>query len=140
MFGPNIDMLEIFNNFRAVVVARDPLDQYADRRAQDLKHWMTPGRFVSFYRQSREAFQARKSELPAELAQEVREVEFEQFVLNEGYCQGVIEWLLNGRRCRRVRRRFEPDRSAQNVGIHARLLTSDERKAIAKGLKRWRRS
>src|SRR5690606_19144105 len=29
MFGPNIDMVEIYSNFRLAVVVRDPLDQYA---------------------------------------------------------------------------------------------------------------
>jgi hypothetical protein len=140
VFGPNLDMLEIFSNFKAAVVARDPLDTYADRRAQDVKHWMTPGSFVSFYRGSREAFPTRKDELPPEQALAVREVEFEQFVLDETYRKNVIDWLLEGQRLRRVRSRFEPERSAKNVGIHERLLRGDEREVIERGLGKWRRS
>jgi hypothetical protein len=140
VFGLNLDMLEIFSNFKAAVVARDPLDTYADRRAQDVKHWMTPGSFVSFYRGSREAFHTRKNELPPEQALAVREVEFEQFVLDEAYRKNVIDWLLERQSVRRVRSRFEPEHSAKNVGIHERLLGGDEREVIEMALGKWRRS
>jgi hypothetical protein len=140
IFGSCIDMLEIFLNARAAVVARDPLDQYADRRAQDLKHWMAPGRFVPLYRDAREAFQARSKQLRPELAQDVREVEFERFVRDAAYRERVIEWLLEGQNVRRVRRRFEPERSVRNIGIHATLLASGEREVLEKDLKHWRRS
>src|SRR5690606_30430274 len=75
IFGSNIDMLEIFDNFRAAVVTRDPLDQFSDRRNQDLKHWMRAKRFVSTYRDSREAFQSRRMLLRAEQVDDVREIE-----------------------------------------------------------------
>jgi hypothetical protein len=140
IFGPCIDMLEIFHNARAAVVARDPLDQYADRRAQDLKHWMSPSRFAPLYRAAREAFQARSKQLRPELAQDVREVEFERFVRDAAYRESVIEWLLEGQNVRRVRRRFEPERSVKNIGIHAKLLEPVEREVLEKALKPWRRS
>jgi hypothetical protein len=140
IFGPHIDMLEIFRNARAAAVVRDPLDQYADRRAQDLKHWMAPSRFVPLYRRAREAIQAGTQRLQPELAQEVREVEFERFVRDAPYRESVIEWLLQGQNVRRVRRTFEPERSAKNIGIHAALLTPGERDLLEKALKQWRRS
>lgn len=141
VFGANVDMLEIFRNFRAAVVVRDPLDQYADRRAQDLKHWMTAGRFVPLYRQSRLAFHARKMELHPEQAGEIREIEFERFVRDEEYRESTIEWLLEGQKaCRGPVRRFWPERSARNIGIHAKLLAPGEREVLEKELKRWRRS
>ena len=140
VFGRNIDMLEVFSNFRAAVVIRQPLDQYADRRAKDLKHWMTPSRFVPFHCQSRQAFNSRRAQLPLEHAREVQEVEFERFVLNEPYRQSIISWLLEGRSTRRVRRRFQPERSAKNIGIHADLLTREECEVIEKELKRWQTS
>jgi hypothetical protein len=140
IFGPNIDMLEIFRNARAAVVVRDPLDQFADRRAKDLKHWMTPSRFVPLYRAAREAFTARRELLPPELAQEVREVEFERFVLDAPYRESVIEWLLEGQNVRRACHRFDPERSARNIAIHAKLLVPGEREVLEKALKQWRRS
>jgi hypothetical protein len=140
VFGPNLDMLEIFRNVKAAVVTRDPLDTYADRRAQDVKHWMSPGSFVSFYRGSRKAFHIRKDELPPEQSVAVREIEFEQFVLDESYRNDVLHWLLGGQSVRRVRSRFEPERSMKNVGIHKRLLEEDERNVIERDLKKWRRS
>jgi hypothetical protein len=139
VFGPNLDMLAIFRNFKAAVVVRDPVDTYADRRAQDLKHWMTPASFIAFYRSSREAFQARKNELPAEDAVAVREVEFERLVVDESYRKDIIDWLLDGQIGRRIRERFEPERSAKNVGINERLLSDCERRVIERYLGKWRR-
>jgi hypothetical protein len=139
VFGPNLDMLAIFCNFKAAVVVRDPADTYADRRAQDVKHWMTPASFIAFYRASREAFQTRKNELAAEQAVAVREVEFERLVLDETYRKDIIDWLLDGRNDRRIRERFEPERSAKNVGIHERLLSDSDRRTIDRHLGKWRR-
>ena len=140
VFGHNLDMLAIFHNFRAAVVVRDPLDTYADRRAQDVKHWMSLACFVPFYRSNRQAFQLRRNELAPNQADAVREVEFEHFVLDEAYRQTVIDWLLEGQQASRIRHRFEPARSAMNVGLHTRLLSGDERTAIEKELGQWRRS
>ena len=139
MFGMNIDMAEIFSNFKLAVVVRDPLDQYADRRVQDLRHWMTARRFVPFYRTSRKAFDRQKRLLPQNLAASVREVEFERFVLDEAYRRGVLDWLLEGQARRHVRRRFEPRRSARNIGIHTNLLNEAERNIIDSELRQWRR-
>jgi hypothetical protein len=77
--------------------------------------------------------------LPQNLAASVREVEFERFVLDEAYRRGVIDWLLEGQARRHVRRRFEPQRSARNIGIHANLLSDAERNIIDSELRRWRR-
>src|SRR5690606_20831955 len=107
-FGANIDMHEVFENFRAVVVARDPLDQFSDRRNHDLKHWMRAERFVSAYRDSRQAFRSRRSTLSSEQLDNVREIEFERFVLDEGFRQSTLDWILQGRSARRVHQRFEP--------------------------------
>src|SRR5690606_33486793 len=139
MFGPNIDMVEIFSNFRLAVVVRDPLDQYADRRAKDLKHWMHARRFVAFYRSSRKAFQQRKRELPAEYSKFVREVEFERFVLDTRYRDAVIEWMLQGAERRRTSRTFDPEGSKANIGIYRQVLTHDEADIIDRELRRWRR-
>lgn len=140
IFGPEIDMLAIFRNARAAVVVRDPLDQYADRRAHDIKHWMTPERFVRFYRDGRSAFARGLAKLEAEQVARVREVEFERFVRDARYREDVLAWLLDGRIERYESRRFDPERSAANIGIHAERLTDAERDAITKGLARWRRS
>ena len=140
VFGRDLDMLAIFRNFRAAAVVRDPLDTYADRRDQDLKHWMTPAGFVPFYRGSRQAIQRSRQALAPEQAAAVREVEFENFVLDEAYRQTVIDWLLEETRPRRIRNRFEPAKSALNVGLYRRLLSSDERAVIEKELGQWRRS
>jgi hypothetical protein len=67
-------------------------------------------------------------------------VEFEQFVLNEPYRRSIIDWLLEGVSAKRVRRRFEPERSAKNIGIHAERLEHRERELIETELRRWRRS
>jgi hypothetical protein len=138
IFGTNIDMLEIFLNARAAVVVRDPLDQFADRRANDLKHWMTPSRFVPLYRSAREAFHARKEQLVSAVAREVREVPFEKFVLDDTYRTDVIEWLLESQHLSRARSQFEAERSARNIGIHVRLLAPHEREVLERELQRWR--
>ena len=140
VFGRNLDMLAIFSNFKAAAVVRDPLDTYADRRDQDVKHWMTPSRFVPFYRSSRQAIQRGRNALAPNQADAVREVEFEHFVLDEAYRQTVIDWLLDEQQANRIRNRFEPAKSALNVGLHKRLLSGDEREDIEKELGRWRRS
>jgi len=140
VFGRNLDMLAIFSNFRAAAVVRDPLDTYADRRDQDWKHWMTPAGFVPFYRDSRQAIQRGRNALAPNQADAVREVEFEQFVLDEAYRQTVIDWLLEEQQVSRIRNQFEPAKSALNVGLHRRLLSSDECTAIEKELGQWRRS
>lgn len=140
MFGPNLDMVEIFANFRLAVVVRDPLDQYADRRAQDLKHWMSARRFVPFYRSSRNAFHSQRSKLPPALATAVREVEFERFVRDDKYRRDVIVWSMHGRVAQRVRGLFDKDSSQGNIGIHARLLSSRDRQTIEEELGQWRRS
>jgi hypothetical protein len=139
MFGPNIDMVEIFSNFRLAVVVRDPLDQYADRRAQDLKHWMTAARFIPFYRASRTAFQERKKGLRPEHSDGVREVEFERFVMDAAYRESIIEWMLEGCDKRRIHRKFEPERSRVNIGIYKRLLANEECDVIDRELRQWRR-
>jgi hypothetical protein len=140
VFGRNLDMLAIFGNFRAVAVVRDPLDTYADRRDQDVNHWMTPSRFVPFYRSSRLAIQSGRRKLTPNQADAVREVEFEHFVFDEAYRQTVIDWLLEEQQASRIRTRFEPAKSALNVGLHRRRLSSDERAAIEGELGQWRRS
>jgi hypothetical protein len=141
IFGANIDMLEIFCNSKAAVVVRDPLDQYADRRSQDARHWMQPRGFVSLYRAIRQSFEDRKNQLPPRLARQVREIEFERFVFDGQYRGSVIGWLLEGRDGRRrVRHRFNPEHSAENIGIHARLLAPAECRLLHRALKDWRRS
>src|SRR5690606_25977802 len=125
---------------RAAVVVRDPLDQYADRKAQDLRHWMPPSRFVPLYRAARGAGRAAREQLQQELSGEVREVEFERFVLDAPYRKDVLAWLLEGQNVSRARHRFEPVQSAMNIGIHAKLLTPAERAVLDKGLRQWRRS
>jgi hypothetical protein len=140
VFGRDLDMLAIFRNFRAAAVVRDPLDTYADRRVQDLKHWMTPAGFVPFYRSSRQAIQRSRKALAPDQVDAIREVEFEHFVLDEAYRQTVIDWLLEEQKPSRIRNRFEPARSALNVGLYRRLLSSDERTVIEKELGQWRRS
>ena len=140
VFGSNIDMLEIFSNFRAAVVVRDPLDQFVDRRNQDLKQWMTVNRFVHVYRDSRLAFSARRKELQPDHASEIREVEFERFVLDQKYRQDVLDWLLEGGTARHTRQRFDPECSARNIGIHAALATRREYSVMNSALKHWRRS
>jgi hypothetical protein len=140
MFGPNLDMVDIFSNFRLAVVVRDPLDQYADRRAQDLKHWMTPRRFVSFYRSSRKAFDTQRNRLQAENRNRVREIEFERFIRQDNYRHEAIQWATAGRAQRRVRSRFDPNASKENIGVHSQLLNDAERQTISKPLSQWRRS
>src|SRR5690606_21294265 len=39
VFGRAAGMLRIFRNYKAVVVFRDPLDVYVDRKNQDRNHW-----------------------------------------------------------------------------------------------------
>jgi hypothetical protein len=138
VFGRNIDMLEIFSDFKVAAVVRDPLDTYADRRTQDLNHWMTPTRFVPFYRSSRLAIQSGRSKLAPDQEDAVREVEFERFVLDEAYRKTVIDWLLEEQQANRIRSRFEPEKSALNVGMYRRQLSSSERTAIEKELRHWR--
>ncbi len=140
VFGSNIDMLEIFTNFRAAVVVRDPLDQFVDRRNHDLKHWMTAARFVGVYRDSRFAFFAKRDELQPRNAREIKEVEFEQFVLDREYRQDVLDWLLEGEVARRNEDRFDPERSAQNIGIHNHWATRREQSVLNSALAQWRRS
>src|SRR5690606_19845203 len=49
VFGRGVAMLRIFRNYRAVVVFRDPLDVYVDRRNQDKNHWRSPRLFGDLY-------------------------------------------------------------------------------------------
>lgn len=140
VFGQNVDMLEIFDNFKAAVVVRDPLDQYADRRAQDIKHWMTPDRFVHFYREVRLGSARGRAKLAAAKAGDTREIEFERFVRDDAYRRETLDWLLEGVRVERTHRRFDPQISVKNIGIHRRLLTDDERAVLEKRLAGWRRS
>lgn len=140
IFGPNIDMMEIFHNARAAFVVRDPLDQFADRRAKDLKHWMTASLFAKFYCGARETFRARRAQLSPEFAREVYEVEFEQFVLDVHYREEIIASLLEGESVKRIRRKFDPELSAKNIDIHKALLTQDERDMLENELRGWRSS
>jgi hypothetical protein len=114
------------------------LDTYADRKGQDVNHWMKPARFVPFYRSSRLAIQSGRSKLAPDQADAVREVAFERFVLDEAYRRTVIDWLLEEQQASRIRTRFEPAKSALNVGMHTRQLSSSERTAIEKELRHWR--
>jgi hypothetical protein len=139
VFGRNLDMLQIFQNFNAAVVVRDPLDTYADRRAHDLKHWMTPARFVPFYRSSRQATERGLASLTANQAGSVRIVEFERFVREQEYRQSVLDWLL-GDGARRVGSRFAPQQSAMNIGMHRKRLSGDECATIDREIGHWRRN
>jgi hypothetical protein len=139
IFGPNIDMLELFRNAKAAFVVRDPLDQFADRRANDLKHWMTSKLFITFYRGARETFHARMAKLSPEIARDVHEVAFEQFVLDARYRKEIIGRLLEGQAVRRIHHRFDPKYSATNIGIHAKHLAPGERELLDAELKDWRR-
>ena len=138
MFGANLDMVEIFANFKLVVVVRDPLDQYADRREHDLKHWMSARRFVSFYKSGRAAFHTCQEKLPGELPSRVREVTFEKFVQDSRYREGVLNWLLDGLRQKQKSSEFDPATSSDNVGIHKTLLTKDEIALLDNELTVWR--
>ena len=144
MFGANLDMVEIFSSFKLVVVVRDPLDQYADRREQDLKHWMSARRFVSFYKSGRAAFHTSRKKLPPNLSTRVREVQFEKFVQDSGYREGVLDWLFEELGRNRIAdnpaisARFDPEISSGNVGIHKTLLTNDEAELLDSELREWR--
>ncbi len=138
IFGPAIDMLEIFRNAKAAFVVRDPLDQFADRRAQDFKQWMSPSRYVTHYQESRASFGSGLRRLRPDLSEQVREVAFERFVLDEEYRKSVIAWLLEASQASRVRQRYEPERSARNIGIHAGMLDAHESTVLDAGLYAWR--
>ena len=138
MFGANLDMVEIFSDFKLAVVVRDPLDQYADRRQHDLKHWMSARRFVSFYKSGRNAFHNCREKLPDDLASRVREVEFEHFVRDAGYRDGVLNWLLDDLKKERVSGEFDPEKSSGNIGIYKTLLTQDEIDLLDGELREWR--
>jgi hypothetical protein len=138
MFGSNLDMVEIFTSFKLVVVVRDPLDQYADRREQDLKHWMSARRFVSYYKSGRTAFHTCKAKLPPELSAQVREIEFERFVLDAGYREDMLDWLLDGLGQERISANFDPAKSSGNIGIHKDFLTQDEVEFLDNELREWR--
>lgn len=138
MFGANLDMVAIFSNYKLVVVVRDPLDQYADRREQDLKHWMSASRFVSFYKSGRAAFHLSKSKLPPKVSTRIREIQFEKFVQDSGYRDGVLDWLLDGLGSQRNSTTFNPESSSGNVGIYNTLLTKSEAKFLDSELREWR--
>ena len=137
VFGRNLDMLEIFRNFKVAVVVRNPLDTYADRRVHDLKHWMTPTSFAAFHYSNLQATRKGRSALTAIFGNVVREIEFERFVLDESYRQAALYWLLDTRVAVRDRSRFDPALSASNIGLHDRLLSGEERTAIETELRSY---
>ncbi len=137
MFGPNLDMAEIFADFRLVVVARDPVDQYADRRQQDLKHWMTARRFVPFYAASRAAFHEQRGRMAPQLRDKVREVAFERFVREAGYRREVLAWLLPPAMTVGEQRLFSPEASSRNIGFGQAFLEAPDVRVLRAALGQW---
>jgi hypothetical protein len=127
VFGRNAGMLKIFRNSRAVVVFRDPLDVYVDRRAQDRNHWRSARLFVELYgRGLREYVAWRAAHEGRATIDNLREVPFERFVMDADFHRRVRKWLLAGTGGNEGSF-FDPASSRRNVGMHRGVLNAGER-------------
>jgi hypothetical protein len=129
VFGRHAEMLRIFRNYKAVVVFRDPLDVYADRKRQDKNHWRSPRLLADLYGRNLERYIAyRKQEGAADRG--LREVPFERFVKDADFRRKVRDWLLDGVLTDTGASRFNPVASSRNIGIHKSVLGPRARKQM----------
>lgn len=126
IFGRNIDMLELFDNARAVVVYRDPRDMYADRKRHDLKHWRSVPQFVEFVNRDLERFISLRKQVNGRRPDSVRAVSFERFIGDGEFRSAILEWVMGEVSCTRTAQRFFPEQSSRNVGIHEGVLSRQE--------------
>lgn len=127
VFGRGVEMLRIFRNYRAVVVFRDPLDVYVDRRNQDKNHWRTPRLFADLYGRGLRMYVAYRTGDSWPGTDNLREVPFERFVLDADFRGSVREWLLAGSVGHGDVSCFDPATSRRNVGMHRSALDAEAR-------------
>lgn len=127
VFGRAAAMLRIFTNYRAVVVFRDPLDVYVDRRNQDKNHWRSPRLFADLYGSGLRRYVAYRSGDAWPGTGNLREVPFERFVLDAGFRRAVRAWLLSGGVGGGDDSCFDPAASRRNVGMHRKALDAKSR-------------
>lgn len=113
-WGP--DLLAAVPGARMIVVLRDPRDMYATH--VDRGRW---GRGVDAYIKELagllERFTANRD--AAEGAGDLHVVKFEDFVGDAGVRAGLLDWLgMSTAGASRQGRHFNPEQSAQNVGVH----------------------
>src|SRR5690606_4437837 len=127
VFGRGAAMLRIFKNYRAVVVFRDPLDVYVDRRNQDKNHWRSPRLFADLYGSGLRRYVAYRRGDAWPGADSLREVPFERFVLDADFRRAVRTWLLAGSVGGDGDSCFDPAASRKNVGMHRKVLDAKSR-------------
>lgn len=130
IFGREAEMLRIFRNYRAVVVFRDPLDVYADRKRQDKNHWRTPRLLAELYGRGLLRYVAYRTGENGAGLQSLREVPFERFIMDEGFRRQVREWLLAAVVSDVGKSYLDPAVSSRNVGIHRALLDAKAREQM----------
>src|SRR5690606_8962043 len=119
--------LRIFRNYRAVVVFRNPLDVYVDRRNQDKNHWRTPRLFADLYGRGLQGYVAYRTGDAWPGTDNLREVPFERFVLAADFRRSVRGWLLAGSVGKDGDSCFDPEASRRNVGMHRKALDAEAR-------------
>jgi len=127
VFGRGAAMLRIFTNYRAVVVFRDPLDVYVDRRNQDKNHWRTPRLFADLYGSGLRRYVAYRMGDTWPGTGNLREVPFERFVRDADFRHAVRAWLLAGIAEGDGGSFFDPAASRRNVGMHRKVLDAKSR-------------
>ncbi len=129
VFGREAEMLQIFRAYRAVVVFRDPLDVYVDRKRQDKNHWRTPRLLADLYGRGLRRYVAYRTGKGAGL-QNLREVPFERFVMDPDFRGQVREWLLAGVVDDAGKSYLDPAVSSRNIGMHRALLNAKAREQM----------
>lgn len=125
IFGREVEMLQIFKASRAVVVFRDPLDVYADRRLKDKNHWRSPRQLAELYGWGLQKYITYRQGRQERVLGNLREVPFERFVLDRVYREQVRDWLLSGTVDNVGRSHFDPVVSSGNIGIHRGMLDAN---------------
>lgn len=129
VFGREAEMLRMFRTSRAVVVFRDPLDVYADRKRQDKNHWRTPRLLADLYGRGLRRYVAYRTGKGAGL-KNLREVPFERFVMDPEFRGQVREWLLAGVVDDGGSSHFDPAASSRNIGMHRPLFSAKAREQM----------
>jgi len=130
VFGREAEMLRIFRTYRAVVVFRDPLDVYADRKRQDKNHWRTPRLLADLYGRGLRRYLAYRTGDKGAGLRNLREVPFERFVMDPDFRRQVREWLLAGVDDDTGKSYLDPAVSSRNIGMHRVLLDARAREQM----------
>lgn len=109
-----INAIRLLGDARALCSFRDPRSNFVARWYENPRFHRDVGRFIEYYRNTRESFEEAMTVSPT-LASRVHRVCFEDFIQSEKYRDDIAQSCGLDLNCRDKGRYFKPDASRKNI-------------------------